>query len=513
MPNRLKIIVWFYFSVKRTSKMSSEEEHCSICLSDFQYPRVLPCSHSFCQQCLQQHILESYDSVYIFFRCPLCRRHHHPPDPRYPVSFWANNYPINIFVKLKCDNHNVSADGICFCHEVHLCLYCLLKSHRKCCLSLNPTRKVEIFSYFEETSGKARIWKKRLMILKRKKEQNSECVSDLVYINETLVKLETFIQLIGVDMVTINQETLESATIKLISDDFEIFENTVATHLKPKPYSEFHVTKQELTQSPDRLIRHKLLSDDKIIAGFVEESKIFMISPEGKYLCEVLLLGRLISIDAFDDDLIIVLLKVSSSTAVGSCLQYLRYSETLLTPFNSHYLERSYAQIVALSKGKIIALYYEDHWIIDILQIKDSSIIASDNYILNSNVHPQIYPYDSQYIIYTNEIEVFRVNLQDKTEVCLLSKSRAQRNFIHRVSCLAVVFPIILIADVVNAVVYKFSSHGSFITIFLSEKMKDEKILSFHFNARGHILICFDTPQNYAYCLYNGEDFVWTEDS
>ncbi|XP_078661417.1 tripartite motif-containing protein 3-like, partial [Branchiostoma floridae x Branchiostoma belcheri] len=46
-----------------------EELSCSICLELFTRPKVLPCQHTFCQDCLQDHAGRGGT-----FQCPICRR-------------------------------------------------------------------------------------------------------------------------------------------------------------------------------------------------------------------------------------------------------------------------------------------------------------------------------------------------------------------------------------------------------------------------------------------------------
>ncbi|XP_078665205.1 uncharacterized protein LOC144907730 [Branchiostoma floridae x Branchiostoma belcheri] len=51
-----------------------EELSCSICLELFTRPKVLPCQHTFCQDCLRDHV-----EVRMPFQCPNCRRHFELP--------------------------------------------------------------------------------------------------------------------------------------------------------------------------------------------------------------------------------------------------------------------------------------------------------------------------------------------------------------------------------------------------------------------------------------------------
>lgn len=48
---------------------SLNDEQCGICLEQKEHPRLLPCSHSFCTQCIDLLRKHRYDDV-----CPLCRR-------------------------------------------------------------------------------------------------------------------------------------------------------------------------------------------------------------------------------------------------------------------------------------------------------------------------------------------------------------------------------------------------------------------------------------------------------
>ncbi|XP_019613514.1 PREDICTED: tripartite motif-containing protein 3-like [Branchiostoma belcheri] len=51
-----------------------EELSCSICLELFTRPKVLPCGHIFCQDCLQDHARRQLPLL-----CPICRRQVRPP--------------------------------------------------------------------------------------------------------------------------------------------------------------------------------------------------------------------------------------------------------------------------------------------------------------------------------------------------------------------------------------------------------------------------------------------------
>jgi len=69
-------VLLLYFSIKtvmsaKTGASIKEILQCSICLETFTDPKVLPCIHTFCFQCLQTLC---NDNAYIgILACPLCR--------------------------------------------------------------------------------------------------------------------------------------------------------------------------------------------------------------------------------------------------------------------------------------------------------------------------------------------------------------------------------------------------------------------------------------------------------
>ncbi|KAI8497432.1 hypothetical protein Bbelb_247380 [Branchiostoma belcheri] len=70
----------------------SEELSCSICLELFTRPKVLPCQHTFCQDCLQDHA-----EVRMPFQCPHCRQ-----QVRLPPQ-GVTDLPDNHLVRSLCE--------------------------------------------------------------------------------------------------------------------------------------------------------------------------------------------------------------------------------------------------------------------------------------------------------------------------------------------------------------------------------------------------------------------------
>ncbi|XP_062582565.1 E3 ubiquitin-protein ligase TRIM33-like [Saccostrea cucullata] len=70
---------------------------CSICFEQFKNPRVLPCSHSFCHECLSSYITTACQGKAepVGFHCPLCRKFAVAPSFSTKPSELAEQFPIN----------------------------------------------------------------------------------------------------------------------------------------------------------------------------------------------------------------------------------------------------------------------------------------------------------------------------------------------------------------------------------------------------------------------------------
>ncbi|KAL3888593.1 hypothetical protein ACJMK2_000958 [Sinanodonta woodiana] len=120
---------------------------CPICLGHFNIPRQLPCTHSFCQSCLQSYISTKMEnnSTLKQIECPLCKQLACPSRNDQPTCQWASLFPANTLLQSilpKSSNENricdacntegvsVLAKGFCTVCEEALCEECL-KIHRK----------------------------------------------------------------------------------------------------------------------------------------------------------------------------------------------------------------------------------------------------------------------------------------------------------------------------------------------------------------------------------------------
>ena len=118
---------------------------CQICLEDYRntgdrVPRILPCSHTFCEKCLLQWIQENDDDDENEVDCPECRNTH-------KVQNGVRTFPQNKFFLFcikkdleteeeeeeeKCEDHG--KELIFFCKQPEcqkaICKRCLTKCHR-----------------------------------------------------------------------------------------------------------------------------------------------------------------------------------------------------------------------------------------------------------------------------------------------------------------------------------------------------------------------------------------------
>ena len=101
---------------------------CSLCLGPFTDPKLLPCSHTFCEACLQNLVKHHPYS----FPCPSCRQNIRVPSRG--VSAFKNNFYIDpALVKEKpfCDNHPRTREIELYCIrcDAFICLKCRMTDH------------------------------------------------------------------------------------------------------------------------------------------------------------------------------------------------------------------------------------------------------------------------------------------------------------------------------------------------------------------------------------------------
>lgn len=116
---------------------------CSICFEKFRTPKLLPCSHVFCQSCISSYIVSSCESkeAPVGFSCPICREFVPSPTVFGEPEQWAEDLPVcNILSKmvnigelcLPCERENEKekASKMCLTCEEPICETCA-KFHKR----------------------------------------------------------------------------------------------------------------------------------------------------------------------------------------------------------------------------------------------------------------------------------------------------------------------------------------------------------------------------------------------
>lgn len=118
--------------------------NCTICLEPIVRPKCLPCSHTFCEDCLQLYITRASigkETENFEFKCPVCRRVTGCPEQGIPIEEWAKNFPansllnsLNILMGEKpndnmcaaClrDKKQVKAESWCHDCQESICAFC-----------------------------------------------------------------------------------------------------------------------------------------------------------------------------------------------------------------------------------------------------------------------------------------------------------------------------------------------------------------------------------------------------
>lgn len=71
--------------------------YCTICFEKFMTPKIIPCFHSFCCECLQRYIDTVGKNGY--FKCPICRAN--TKTPKNGAKDFQTNFYLNETVRLK----------------------------------------------------------------------------------------------------------------------------------------------------------------------------------------------------------------------------------------------------------------------------------------------------------------------------------------------------------------------------------------------------------------------------
>ena len=132
-------------AVKPSSGLLKLEEQltCPVCLDLYTNPKILPCHHSLCQECLEglPREREAKGETY-YLSCPTCRQRSEVPREgvgAFPVAFHLNNLKeITQSLKNKasnpqqvtCNDHNKPLEVFCETCETAVCFHCVVRTHK-----------------------------------------------------------------------------------------------------------------------------------------------------------------------------------------------------------------------------------------------------------------------------------------------------------------------------------------------------------------------------------------------
>ena len=113
--------------------MAASEEQCPICQEDLKDPRLLPCIHSFCLECLEQYCVDKLPGDDV--ECPVCRNEFQIPKNRVaglPVRTHGQE-PFGAYKLGRgsyCKRHQERVKMYCFDCVVNVCAMCCLEDHK-----------------------------------------------------------------------------------------------------------------------------------------------------------------------------------------------------------------------------------------------------------------------------------------------------------------------------------------------------------------------------------------------
>ena len=230
---------------------------CSVCFEKFtpegkNVPRILPCSHTLCEKCIEDILDKTMTEDQGFLPCPQCQRKHQV-DPEDGVKTFPQNHFILPILRRKpdiCEEHKRDITFFCNNQECQMtvCNVCLRNNHRGHNFEdLKQLREAK-YKLFQENVEKMKenFEYNRLKILAKKKNLNDnleKCIKDIKIEKELKIKLVTKLLTNKYDdlMKTV-KEHKEGENKKIAADTEAIVEtlkevDTTETELNPRTFS------------------------------------------------------------------------------------------------------------------------------------------------------------------------------------------------------------------------------------------------------------------------------------
>ena len=226
---------------------------CTLCLEIFRKPKILPCFHTYCEECLKK--LASRHGGHQF-PCPSCRKT--VPVPSQGVSAFQTNFYIDSeelektrrkrVCKTHPDNELVS---FCTSCDLAICVECMLGEHKP--HDVQTMAKAAVFSQNQLTVDKLRVQKcvKTMLTLEEIALKNQKMLKDSV--EEAKADTETrYAQLVSAAK---RQRDAELAKLQTIAKELDGREKRDA-----KEISTLHEKRTGLTKMEQEI-------DDALVGG------------------------------------------------------------------------------------------------------------------------------------------------------------------------------------------------------------------------------------------------------
>ena len=226
-------------------KLKLEEQlTCPVCLDHFTNPKILPCHHSFCQDCLEGLPLDKKNETY-YLSCPTCRHCMKLPEKgvgAFPVAFHLNNLKEMYSLTKKtadlsspqeatCSDHGKPLELFCETCDTVICVTCQFRNHKHHKYDLitdSYTKHCEkLREYLSPVEGKKEALKKVLSALAEREgkirergegvlEEIHEMVEEMMNVlRESERKLTEQAKRVTDDKLKVLSEQMKSAEMSL----------------------------------------------------------------------------------------------------------------------------------------------------------------------------------------------------------------------------------------------------------------------------------------------------------